>query len=120
MRGTGLPGCCRVVATAAVLAAAAGVVAWLYTLPSSADGLSMGDYGLDKQRDWAQQLVAGLNTREALQVPVLRPSGMLPGAQASTIAAAMPESRAAVTSWCRCAIAACRVGYPHLAWEART
>jgi hypothetical protein len=90
MRGAGLTGRRRVVATAAMLAAAAGVVVWLYTLPSSADGLSMGDYGPAKQRDWAQQLVAGLNTRDALRVPVLRPSGMLPGAQASTIAAAMP------------------------------
>ncbi|MGV0744857.1 hypothetical protein [Mycolicibacterium sp. XJ870] len=84
----------RAVAIMAVLAAvvAAGVV-WLYTLPSSSDGLSMGDYGPEKQREWAERLVAGLNTHDANEVPVLRPGGApstRQAAQNETVEAAMP------------------------------
>jgi hypothetical protein len=92
MSGNGATGCRPAVAAAAVLTAAAivGGVTWLCTLPSSMDGLAMGDYGPGKQREWAQQLMAGLNTRDVAQVPVLRPRGQLLGAQARTIEAAMP------------------------------
>lgn len=84
---------------AAIMAVLAVVVAafavWLYTLPSSSDGLSMGDYGPEKQRDWAERLVAGLNTHDAKQVPVLRPGGATSTRQAAqnqTVEAAMPAA----------------------------
>lgn len=57
---------------AAALAVAAAVTVWLFTLPSNTDGLSLGDYGPDKQQEWADRLVAGLNTHDVQQVPVLR------------------------------------------------
>lgn len=75
---------------AAVAAAAAAVVAWLYLSASDTDGLAMGDYGPEKQREWAERLVTGLNTHDANQVPVLRASGHLLDAQRGTVEAAMP------------------------------
>lgn len=56
------------VAVLLIVVAAAAV--WLWTLPSNNDELSMGDYGPDKQRQWADRLVLGLNTRDAERVPV--------------------------------------------------
>ena len=74
----------------AVLIVAAAVTLWLLTLPSNRDGLSLGDYGPDKQREWADRLVTGLNTHDAEQVPVLRLQGELSTEQRDSIAAAMP------------------------------
>lgn len=75
---------------AAVLVVAVAVTVWLLTLPSNSDGLSLGDYGPDKQQEWADRLVAGLNTRDAEQVPVLRLKGGLLPEQRDSIDAAMP------------------------------
>lgn len=50
----------------------------------------MGDYGPQKQRDWAERLVTGLNSHDVNQVPVLRSNGKLGGAQRETVEAAMP------------------------------
>ena len=75
----------------AVLAAAvAGVVVWEYTAPWSSDGLSMGDYGPEKQRDWAERLITGLNTHDVDQVPLLRTNGVLSVEQSDTIETVMP------------------------------
>ncbi len=79
-------GCAAVLVIAAVTA----VAIWLYTLPSTTDGLHMGEYGPDEQWGWAQQLTAGLNTGEAAQVPVLRAGGAMSASQAVTIEAALP------------------------------
>lgn len=79
-------------AAAVVVAAGVAIAVWLWTLPSSADGLSMGDYGPEKQWERAQQLVAGLNTGDVEQVPVLRAGGRLSAAQARTVEAAMPAA----------------------------
>lgn len=75
---------------AAVIAAAAAGGVWLWTLPASSDGLKVGDYGPDKQHDWAQRLVTGLNTHDAERVPVLRLDGQLSGEQRKVIQATMP------------------------------
>lgn len=75
---------------AAVLVVAAAVTVWLFTLPSNSDGLSLGDYGPDKQQEWADRLVAGLNTHDVQQVPVLRLKGGLSVEQHASIDAAMP------------------------------
>ena len=77
---------------AAVLVVAVAVTVWLLTLPSNDDGLSLGDYGPGKQQEWADRLVAGLNTHDAEQVPVLRLKGELSREQRDTIDAAMPET----------------------------
>lgn len=92
MSGTGVAGRRPAVAAAAVLTAAAavGAVTWTCTLSSSVDGVEMGDYGPGKQRNWAQQLVTGLNTHDAAQVPVLYVGGKLAAAQARTIEVALP------------------------------
>lgn len=74
-----------------VVVVAAGVV-WLLTLPSNGDGLNVGNYGTDKQRDWAQRLVTGLNTRDAEQVPVLRLNGQLSDGQRKSIDAVLPKT----------------------------
>jgi hypothetical protein len=75
----------------AVLAAVVvGVVVWACTVPSSSDGLSMGDYGPDKQSEWAERLITGLNTRDVNQVPLLRSNGVLSVEQSHTIEAVMP------------------------------
>lgn len=74
---------------AAVLVVAAAAAVWLWTLPSNSGGLSLGDYG-DKQQEWADRLVNGLNTRDADQVPVLRLQGGLSTEQRDSIEAAMP------------------------------
>jgi hypothetical protein len=81
-----------VIAVAGVFAVAVGVGAWWYALPSASDGVVMGDYGPETQRDWARRLVVGLNTREAEQVPVWRPSGESPGEQRRAIDHAMPAA----------------------------
>ncbi|MCV7386147.1 hypothetical protein H7K14_20250 [Mycolicibacter longobardus] len=78
------------ISAAAVAAAAAAVAAWFHLAASDTDGLSMGDYGPEKQREWAEQLVTGLNTHDVNQVPVLRSSGQLLDAQRGTVEAAMP------------------------------
>lgn len=75
---------------AAVLVVAVAVTVWLLTLPSNDDGLSLGDYGPGKQQEWADRLVAGLNTHDAEQVPVLRLKGGLTVEQRDSIDAAMP------------------------------
>lgn len=77
---------------AAVLVVAAAVTVWLFTLPSNSDGLSLGDYGPDKQQEWADRLVAGLNTHDVQQVPVLRLKGGLSTEQRASIDAAMPAT----------------------------
>jgi hypothetical protein len=77
---------------AAVLVVAVAVTVWLLTLPSNDEGLSLGDYGSSKQQEWADRLVAGLNTHDAEQVPVLRLKGELSREQRDTIDAAMPET----------------------------
>ncbi len=75
---------------------AAGVVAagavWLLTRESDGDGLKIGDYGTDKQRDWAQRLVTGLNTHDAEQIPVLRLNGLLSDGQRKSINALLPRA----------------------------
>lgn len=78
---------------ASLIAVVSGLIVWFLTLPSSTDGLSMGDYGPGQQRDWAQRLVEGLNTHDVEQVPVLRSGGTPPAqrdAKNRTIEAAMP------------------------------
>ncbi|WNG83711.1 hypothetical protein C6A86_008670 [Mycobacterium sp. ITM-2016-00316] len=77
---------------AAVLVVAVAVTVWLLTLPSNDDGLSLGDYGPGKQQEWADRLVAGLNTHDAEQVPVLRLKGGLSLEQRDSIEAAMPAT----------------------------
>lgn len=77
---------------AAVLVVAVAVTVWLLTLPSNDDGLSLGDYGPSKQQEWADRLVAGLNTHDAEHVPVLRLKGELSPEQRDSIDAAMPET----------------------------
>ena len=74
---------------AALVAVAAGAV-WLWTLPSNGDGLKVGDYGPDKQHDGAERIVAGLNTFDVEQVPVLQLNGKLSEDQRRSIEAAMP------------------------------
>lgn len=76
--------------TAVALVLVAGALVWLLTLPLNSDQLSMGDYGPDKQQDWAGRLVTGLNTHDAEQVPVLRLKGELSTEQRDSIAAVMP------------------------------
>lgn len=76
---------------AAVLVAVAVGAVWLLTLPSNSDGLKVGDYGADKQRDWAQRLVTGLNTRDMEQVPLPRLNGQLSEGQQQSIEAVMPS-----------------------------
>lgn len=80
--------------TAVILAVSAavviGIVVWACTMPSSSDGLSMGDYGPEKQNEWAQRLVAGLNTHDVNKVPLLRANGVLSVEQSHTIEAVMP------------------------------
>lgn len=75
---------------AAILVVAVAVTMGLLTLPSNSDGLSLGDYGPDKQQEWADRLVAGLNTHDAEQVPLLRLKGGLSPEQRGSIDAAMP------------------------------
>lgn len=77
---------------AAFVAVVIGVVVWACTMPSSSDGLSMGDYGPEKQNDWAQRLVTGLNTHDVNQVPLLRANGVLSVEQSHTIEAVMPAT----------------------------
>ena len=77
---------------AAVLVVAVAVTMWILTLPSNSDGLSLGDYGPDKQQEWADRIVAGLNTHDAEQVPVLRLKGGLSVEQRASIDAAMPAT----------------------------
>jgi hypothetical protein len=76
-------------AGALVIAAVTAVAIWLYTLPSTTDGLHMGEYGAEEQWGWAQQLTAGLKTGEAAEVPVLRAGGAMSASQAVTIEAAL-------------------------------
>ncbi|MCG7609672.1 hypothetical protein BA059_05210 [Mycolicibacterium sp. (ex Dasyatis americana)] len=78
------------VVVAVLAAVVVGAVAWACTVPSSSDGLSMGDYGPDKQGEWAERLVTGLNTREVNQVPLLQPNGVLSAEQRQTVEAVMP------------------------------
>lgn len=78
--------------TAAVLVVAVAVTMWILMLPSNSDGLSLGDYGPDKQQEWADRLVAGLNTHDAEHVPVLRLKGGLSVEQRDSINAAMPAT----------------------------
>lgn len=65
------------------------VASWLWR-SSEPDGLSLGEYGSDKQREWAVRLVAELNTHDPEQVPVLRLNGQLTSGQRSSIEAVMP------------------------------
>lgn len=81
----------RLVWISAAVAVVAGAV-WLLTLPSDGDGLKIGDYGTDKQSDWAQRLVTGLNTHDAEQVPVLRLNGLLSDEQRKSIDAVLPRA----------------------------
>lgn len=74
----------------AALVVAAAVTLWLLTLLSNSDDLSLGDYGPDKQQQWADRLVTGLNTHDAEQVPVLRLKGGISVEQRASIDAAMP------------------------------
>jgi hypothetical protein len=76
--------------TAVALVIAAAALVWLLTLPLNSDELSMGDYGPDKQQEWADRLVAGLNAHDAEQVPVLRFKGELSTEQRDSVAAALP------------------------------
>ena len=75
---------------AVVVAVAVGAV-WLLTLPSNSDGLKVGDYGADKQHDWAQRLVTGLNSQDIEQVPLLRLNGQLSEGQRQSIETVMPS-----------------------------
>ncbi|WP_157890529.1 hypothetical protein [Mycolicibacterium goodii] len=72
------------------VAATAGIIAWYLTLPSNDDGLSMGYYGPDKQREWADRLVAGLNTHNADEVPIHRIYGKQLSMQKVAVESAMP------------------------------
>lgn len=69
---------------------AAAVAVCIHLSASGFDAGSMGDYGPQKQRDWAERLVTGLNTHDATQVPVVRIDGKLSGAQRDTVESAMP------------------------------
>lgn len=82
----------RAVIVAAVVAVVwVGVMGWLYTLLSSYDdGPSMGYYGPEKQQDWAERLVAGLNTHDSEKVPIGRINGKQLSVQKRTVEAAMP------------------------------
>ena len=73
-----------------IAATVAAVVIWLRLSASGFDVGSMGDYGPQKQREWAERLIFGLNTHDVNQVPVLRINGQLRGAQRDTVDAAMP------------------------------
>lgn len=79
-----------VILAAVFVAAVGGLIVWLLTLPSNDDGLSMGDYGPDKQRDWAERLVVGLNTHDADEVPIHRVYGKQLSSQKNTVEAARP------------------------------
>ncbi|AHC27900.1 MULTISPECIES: hypothetical protein [Mycobacteriaceae] len=65
------------------------VASWLWR-SSEPDGPSLGEYGSDKQNEWAARLVAGLNTHEPEQVPVHRVNGQLTSEQRSSIKEVMP------------------------------
>ncbi len=80
----------RAAGLVASLVLVAGIGAWFLLLLSDDGDLSMGYFGPDKQHQWAQQLVAGLNTHDAEQVPLLRISGKQLTAQKVAIAAVMP------------------------------
>lgn len=75
---------------ALLAAAVVGVVVWACSVPSSSDGLSLGDYGPDKQSEWAERLITGLNTRDVNKVPILRTNGVLSADQSQTIDAVIP------------------------------
>ena len=79
-----------VIVVSVLTAVSIGLVVWLCTLQSNNEGLSMGDFGPQKQHDWAERLIAGLNTHDANQVPVLLVNGQLLGAQRGTVQAAVP------------------------------
>ncbi|SDF04241.1 hypothetical protein SAMN04488581_5253 [Mycolicibacterium neoaurum] len=66
-----------------------GVSSWPWR-SSEPDGPSLGEYGSDKQNEWAARLVAGLNTHEPEQVPVHRVNGQLTSEQRSSIKEVMP------------------------------
>lgn len=76
--------------SAVVLAGAAAVAIWFHLSASGFDSGSMGDYGHQKQQEWAERLVTGLNTHDVDKVPVLRINGQLLNAQRDTIESAMP------------------------------
>lgn len=40
------------VAAAVLVTVGAAIAVWMWTLPSSTDGLSMGEYGSEKQWEW--------------------------------------------------------------------
>lgn len=79
-----------VISAVVIAATAAAVAVWLHLSESGSDAGSMGDYGPQKQREWAERLVAGLNTHDVNQVPVLRINGQMRDAQRDTVEAAMP------------------------------
>lgn len=78
------------ISVAAVAATVAALAIWFYLSASEFDGGVMGDYSPEKQQDWAERLVTGLNTHDVNQVPVLRANGQLSGAQRNTVESAMP------------------------------
>ncbi|MCB9441102.1 MAG: hypothetical protein H6523_12750 [Mycolicibacterium sp.] len=75
---------------AGVVTLAVCVTAWFWLSASNDGEAKMGNYGPDKQQEWAERLVAGLNTHDAAQVPVLHIHGHLSNDQQGTIEAAMP------------------------------
>lgn len=79
-----------VVLAAVLVAAVGGIVVWNLSLPSNDDGPSMGYYGPEKQREWAERLVTGLNTRDPEQVPVIQLRSKQLPVQRVAIEAAMP------------------------------
>jgi len=79
-----------VISAAVIAATAVAVAVWFHLSASGIDAGSMGDYGPQKQQEWAERLVAGLNTHDVNQIPVLRSNGQLTSGQRETIEAAMP------------------------------
>ncbi|MDO3401878.1 hypothetical protein QWI29_17695 [Mycolicibacterium neoaurum] len=74
---------------ALLVVALVAVATWLCR-SSEPEGPSLGEYGSDKQQEWAARLVTGLNTHESEQVPVLRLNGQLMSEQRSSVEAVMP------------------------------
>ncbi|MDO3401049.1 hypothetical protein QWI29_13500 [Mycolicibacterium neoaurum] len=82
-----------VVVSAFALLVIGGAIA-AYAFLSRDAGPVMKEFGPGEQRNWAEKLVAGLNTRDVAQVPVLRSGGESHARQTAknrTIESSMPE-----------------------------
>lgn len=64
-------------------------VSALYMRVTDMDSPKMGDFGPGKQREWADKLIAGFNTHDPDQLPLIH-EGHLPDAQRRSVEAVMP------------------------------